>query len=75
MLQAGTPVGFLSPGGWPGDYWASTQRLSNALLRPVRPPGDTELVFGGVESVPPGVDASAPSLVARCGPYVLVRAR
>ena len=77
LLPAGRPVGLLTrtPRGWPVDYWSSTQRLSNALLRPVSLPEKAELMFGGVEAAPPGFDFTREPVVVRCGPYALVRTR
>lgn len=75
LLPPGQPVGLLTPRGWPSDYWSSTQRLANALLRPVASPGEAEIMLAGIESVPAGADVARPPFVARCGPYVLVRTR
>jgi Dolichyl-phosphate-mannose-protein mannosyltransferase len=75
LLRPGKPVGLLTPRGWPSDYWSSTQRLANALLRPVASPGDAEIMLAGIEAVPAGADVARPPFVARCGPYVLVRTR
>jgi len=77
LLPAGRPVGLLTttPHGWPVDYWSSTQRLSNALLRPVSLPEKADLLFAGVEAAPPGFDFTRDFVVVKCGPYVLVRTR
>jgi hypothetical protein len=75
LLPPGQPLGLvtLTPRGWPSDYWSSTQRLANALLRPVVLPGEAEILLAGIEAVPAGADVARPPFVARCGPYVLVR--
>jgi 4-amino-4-deoxy-L-arabinose transferase-like glycosyltransferase len=77
LLPPGQPLGLLTltPRGWPSDYWSSTQRLANALLRPVALPGEAEIMLAGIEAVPAGADVARPPFVARCGPYVLVRTR
>ena len=75
LLPPGRPLGLVSPRGWPSDYWSSTQRLSNELLRPVVLPGEAEIMLAGIEAVPAGADVTRPPFVARCGPYVLVRTR
>ncbi|MEO8586097.1 MAG: glycosyltransferase family 39 protein [Acidobacteriota bacterium] len=75
LLGPGQPVGLVTtlPRGWPSDYWSSTQRLANELLRPVALPGEAEILLAGIELVPAGADVSRPPFLARCGPYVLVR--
>jgi Dolichyl-phosphate-mannose-protein mannosyltransferase len=75
LLRPGQPVGLLTPRGWLSDYWSSTQRLANALLRPVVSPGEAEIMLAGIEAVPAGADVARSPFVARCGPYVLVRTR
>jgi hypothetical protein len=73
VLSPGQPVGLRTPRGWPSDYWSSTQRLANEFLRPVVLPSEAEILLGGIEAVPAGMDLSRPPFLARCGPYVLVR--
>jgi hypothetical protein len=75
LLPLGQPIGLLTPRGWPSDYWSSTQRLANALLRPVTSSSEAEIMLAGIEAVPAGADVARPPFVARCGPYVLVRTR
>jgi 4-amino-4-deoxy-L-arabinose transferase-like glycosyltransferase len=77
LLPPGRPIGLftVTPRGWPSDYWSSTQRLANELLRPVALPGEAEIMLAGVEAVPAGADVTRAPFVARCGPYVLVRTR
>lgn len=75
LLRPGQPVGLLTPRGWPSDYWSSTQRLANALLRPVTSPGEAEIMLAGIEAAHADADFTRPPFVARCGPYVLVRMR
>ena len=75
LLPPGRPLGLVPPRGWPSDYWSSTRRLSNALLRPVVLPGEAEIMLAGIEAVPAGADVARPPFVGRCGPYVLVRTR
>ncbi len=65
LLPPGQPVGLLTPRGWPSDYWSSTQRLANALLRPVASPGEAEIMLAGIEAVPAGADVFAPALRRR----------
>ncbi|HEX7616104.1 MAG TPA: glycosyltransferase family 39 protein [Thermoanaerobaculia bacterium] len=75
LLPPGKPLGLRTPRGWPSDYWSSTQRLANEILRPVVLPGEAEIMLAGIEEVPAGMDVARPPFVARCGPYVLVRTR
>jgi 4-amino-4-deoxy-L-arabinose transferase-like glycosyltransferase len=75
LLPPGQPVGLLTPRGWPSDYWSSTQRLANALLRPVTSPGEAEIMLAGIEAAHADADFTRLPFVARCGPYVLVRTR
>lgn len=73
LLRDGQRMGLLTPRGWPSDYWSSTLRLSNVLLRPVDLPGKAEILLAGVEAMPAGADSSREPFLARCGPYILVR--
>ncbi|MGZ5430009.1 MAG: ArnT family glycosyltransferase [Thermoanaerobaculia bacterium] len=73
LLAPGQPLGLRTPRGWPSDYWTSTQRLANEFLRPVTSPNDAEILLGGMEAVPAGMDVSRWPFLARCGPYVLVQ--
>lgn len=75
ILRPGQPLGLFTttPRGWSLDYWSCTQRLANVLLRPVTLPQEAEILLGGIEAVPAGMDVSRPPFLARCGPYVLVR--
>ena len=75
LLRSGQPIGLLTPRGWPSDYWSSSQRLANALLRPVTSPGEAEIMLAGIEAAHADADFARPPFVARCGPYVLVRTR
>ena len=75
LLPPGRPLGLVTPRGWPSDYWSSTQRLANTLLRPVVLPGEAEIMLAGIEAAHADADFTRPPFVARCGPYVLVRTR
>ncbi len=75
VLPPGQPVGLRALRGWPSDYWSSTRRLSNELLRPVVLPGEADVTFEGIEDVPAGLDITHAPFIAHCGPYVVARTR
>ena len=71
-LPPGEPIGFSPPTGWPAD------RIVN-FIAPEHPPearrrsGGPAIALEGADS--PRAPEGADQLVARCGPYVLVRTR
>ncbi len=74
ILAPGQPLGFLPPKSWPADRIVDFIRLRNVVERPIVDPAAADVSLGGVEALP-GAESPQLPILARCGPYVLVRTR